>query len=180
MRKPIRDIGASVRARLLNLAKERNQPFDLLLTRFAHERLIYRLSISPHRQRFVLKGAMLMTAWLEDPHRPTRDLDLLGFGDPDPDAVLAAFGEICAVAADDAVTFDAEGATIERIRADAQHDGLRIKTYAYVDGARVRVIVDSGFGDAIEPGLAETDLPALLDFPAPRLRSYVREACARR
>jgi Nucleotidyl transferase AbiEii toxin, Type IV TA system len=175
MRKSVRDIGASVRARLLSLAKKRNQPFDLLLTRFAHERFLYRLSISPHRQRFVLKGAMLMTAWLEDPHRPTRDLDLLGFGDPDPGAVLAAFREICAVAADDAVTFDAEGATIEHIRADAQYDGLRIKTYAYVDGARVRVVVDSGFGDAIEPGLAETELPVLLDFPAPRLRSYVRE-----
>ena len=85
MRKPVRDIGASVRARLLNLAKERNQPFDLLLTRFVHERFLYRLSISRHRQRFVLKGAMLMTAWFEDLHRPTRDLDLLGFGDPDPD-----------------------------------------------------------------------------------------------
>jgi hypothetical protein len=88
--------------------------------------------------------------------------------------VLAAFGEICAVA-DDAVTFDTEGATIERIRAHAQYDGLRIKTYGYVVGARVRGVVDSGFGDAIEPGLAETDLPALLGFPAPRLRSYVRE-----
>src|SRR5215469_8989435 len=126
MRKPVRDIGASVRARLLNLAKERNQPFDLLLTRFVHERFLYRLSISRHRQRFVLKGAMLMTAWLDDPHRPTRDLDLLGFGDPDLDAVLAAFREICAVPADDAATFDAEGATIERIRHDAQYGGLRI------------------------------------------------------
>jgi hypothetical protein len=105
MRKPVRDIGASVRARLLNLAKERNQPFELLLTRFAHERFLYRLSISRRRERFVLKGAMLMTAWLDDPHRPTRDLDLLGFGDPDPDAVLAAFREICAVPADDAATF---------------------------------------------------------------------------
>jgi len=157
MRKPVRDIGASVRARLLNLAKERNQPFESLLTSFAHERFLYRLSISRHRQRFVLKGAMPMTAWLDDPHRPTRDLDLLGFGDPDLDAVLAAFREICAVPADDAATFDAEGATIERIRHDAQYGGLRIKTYAYVDGARVRVVVDSGFGDAIEPGLAETD-----------------------
>ena len=105
-----------------------------------------------------------MTAWLDDPHRPTRDLDLLGFGDPDLDAVLAAFREICAVPADDAATFDAEGATIERIRHDAQYGGLRIKTYAYVDGARVRVVVDSGFGDAIEPGLAQLTRPALLSY----------------
>src|SRR5580704_15040436 len=175
MPKQIHNMGASIRARLLNLARQRNQPFELLLTRFAHERLLYRLSISKHRQRFVLKGAMLMTTWFDDPHRPTRDLDLLGFGDSDPNAVLATFREICGVKADDAVVFDIEGLTIERIRSEAQYDGLRIKTYAVVDGARVRMVVDVGFGDATEPGLAETDLPVLLDFPAPRLRAYVRE-----
>ena len=84
MRKPIQNIGASVRARLLNLAKERNQPFELLLVRYTLERLLYRLSKSKHREKFVLKGAMLMRHWLDDPHRPTRDLDLLGFGDSDP------------------------------------------------------------------------------------------------
>jgi predicted nucleotidyltransferase component of viral defense system len=77
MREPVRNMGASVRARLLNLAKERRQPHELLLTRYALERLLYRLSASKHRERFVLKGAMLMTAWLGDPFRPTRDLDLL-------------------------------------------------------------------------------------------------------
>jgi hypothetical protein len=79
-----RNMGASVRARLLKLAKERNQPNDLLLTRYALERLLYRLSTTRHRQRFVLKGAMLIATWFEEPFRPTRDLDLLGFGDPDP------------------------------------------------------------------------------------------------
>src|ERR1700674_4326490 len=97
MRKPVRNIGASVRARLLNLAKERNQPFDLLLTRYVLERLLYRLSISKHRDRFVLKGAMVMATWLEDPHRPTRDLDLLGFGDSDPQTMIKVFGDICAI-----------------------------------------------------------------------------------
>jgi Nucleotidyl transferase AbiEii toxin, Type IV TA system len=116
-----------------------------------------------------------VTTWFDDPHRSTRDLDLLGFGDPDPDAVLSAFREICAIKVDEVVTFDVEGATIERIRDQAQYGGLRIKSYAFVDGARVRVVVDIGFGDAVEPGLAETELPVLLDFPAPRLRTYVRE-----
>jgi len=175
MRKPVRNIGASVRARLLDLAKERNQPFDLLLTRYVLERLLYRLSTTPHRERFVLKGAMLMTTWFDDPHRPTRDLDLLGFGDPDPDAILDAFREICAVKADDAVTFDTEGLTVDRIREEQEYGGLRIKTTANVDGARVRVLVDIGFGDAIEPGLTEMELPVLLGQPAPRLRAYARE-----
>jgi predicted nucleotidyltransferase component of viral defense system len=175
MRKPVRNIGASIRARLLNLAKERNQPFDLLLTRFVLERFLYRLSISKYRERFVLKGAILMTTWFDDPHRPTRDLDLLGFGDPDPAAMLDVFREICAVKADDATVFDVGGLSLDLIRNEAEYGGLRIKTYAIVDGARLRVIVDVGFGDAIEPGLTETDLPVLLDLPAPHLRAYARE-----
>ncbi len=92
-----RDIGASVRARLLTLAREKGKAFDLLLTRYATERLLYRLSTTPHRDRFVLKGAMLMTTWFEDPHRPTRDVDFLGYGDPAPEAMLAVFREICAI-----------------------------------------------------------------------------------
>lgn len=175
MPKEIRNIGASVRARLLNLAKERNQPFDLLLTRFAHERLLYRLSISKHRERYVLKGAMLLTTWFDDPLRPTRDLDLLGVGDSDADAVLAAFREVCAIEADDAVEFNIEGLTVDRVRDETRHGSLRIKTNAVIDGARVRIVIDVGFGDAVEPGLTETELPVLLDFPAPRLRAYARE-----
>lgn len=94
MAKSPRDIGASVRARLLNLARERGQAFDLLLTRYALERLLYRLSISGHRSQFVLKGAMLVTTWFDDPHRATRDLDLLGFGDSSSDVVLRVWKDI--------------------------------------------------------------------------------------
>lgn len=102
-------------------------------------------------------------------HRPTRDLDLLGFGDPDPDAVLAASREICAVPADDAATFDAERATIERIRNDVQYGSLRIKTYAYVDGARVRAATRSS------KDLRKRTCRFFSIFPAPRLRSHVCE-----
>jgi hypothetical protein len=93
MSKLPRDVGASVRARLMNLARERGQVFDLLLTRYALERLLYRLSISEHRNRFALKGAMLVTTWFDDPHRPTRDLNLLGFGEPSSDAMRAIWKE---------------------------------------------------------------------------------------
>jgi predicted nucleotidyltransferase component of viral defense system len=170
-----RNMGASVRARLLNLARERNQPNDLLLTRYVLERLLYRLSTTRHRERFVLKGAMLMTTWFKDPFRPTRDLDLLGFGDPDPQAMLAVFREICAVEADDGVTFDGEGLTVDLIREELEYGGLRLKTNATIGGARVRIVIDIGFGDAIEPGATELELPVLLDLPAPRLRAYPRE-----
>src|SRR5580700_10205691 len=114
MPEPKRNMGASVRARLLQLSKDRNQSNELLLTRYALERLLYRLSTTKHRDRFVLKGAMLMTTWFDVPFRPTRDLDLLGFGDPDPDALVGIFREICAVKADDAVTFDIEGLAVDR------------------------------------------------------------------
>jgi predicted nucleotidyltransferase component of viral defense system len=171
-----RNITASVRARLLSLAKQRNQPFDLLLTRYVLERLLYRLGSTRHRERFVLKGAMLLTTWLDDPFRPTRDLDLLGFGDPDPTALLETFKEICAIAASDAVVFDISSLAVDRIREETEYGGVRIKGHATVDTARVRILIDIAFGDAIEPGLEETDLPVLLDFPAPRLRCYPREA----
>ena len=169
MRKPV-NIGASLRARLLKLAQQRDQPFQILLTRFVLERLLYRLSLSPHRDRFVLKGAMLMTSWFQDPFRPTQDLDLLGFGNPDPDGLLAVFREVCSVTADDGVIFNAAGLTIEQIREDTEYGGLRLKTNATLDGARIRVLVDIGFGDAVEP--EELVLPVLLDLPAPTLRAY--------
>src|SRR6266545_3748454 len=172
----LKNIGASVRARLLALAKERNQPFDLLLTRYVLERFLYRLASTKHRERFILKGAMLLTTWIDDKLRPTRDLDLLGFGEATPDALLGVFREICKAAADDAVVFDVDSLQIERIREGAAYDGYRIKGNATVDGARVRIVVDVAFGDATEPGLQEIDLPVLLDFPAPKLRSYPREA----
>jgi predicted nucleotidyltransferase component of viral defense system len=175
MREPVRNIGASVRARLLNIARERNQSFQLVLTTYVLERLLYRLSQTRHRDRFVLKGAMLITKWFADPLRPTQDLDLLSFGDADPEQMVSTFREICAVRFDDAVVFDIEGVEIDRLRAEQEYGGLRVKTNAIVDGARLRVVIDIGFGDAIEPGLTDMELPVLLDFPAPHLRTYARE-----
>jgi predicted nucleotidyltransferase component of viral defense system len=109
-------VGAAVRQRLLNLAHARGQPMELLLTRYALERLLHRLSLSPHRERFVLKGAMLLTTWFNEPHRATRDVDLLGFGDPAADALLGTFREIMAVEVDDGVAFDVENLRVEAIR----------------------------------------------------------------
>lgn len=174
-KQPIKNIGASVRARLLTLSRERNQTFQLVLTNYVLERLLYRLSQTEHRSSFILKGAMLLTKWFDDPLRPTQDLDFLVFGNDDPDEMVKTFREICAVPFDDGVVFDVEGVQIDRIREELEYGGLRIKTNARVDTARVRVMIDIGFGDAVEPGLAEMDLPVMLDFPAPHLRAYARE-----
>jgi predicted nucleotidyltransferase component of viral defense system len=146
-----------------------------VLTHYVLERLLYRLSQTKYRDRFALKGAMLITKWFADPLRPTQDLDLLGFGDADATNMASTFREICAVPFDDGVVFDSEAVEIDRVREELEYGGLRIKTNATVDGARVRVVIDIGFGDATEPGLTEMDLPVLLDFPAPHLRAYARE-----
>src|SRR6202020_439848 len=145
MRKPLRNIGASVRARLLNLAKERNQPFDLLLTRFTLERFLYRLSISKYRERFVLKGAMLVTTWFDDPHRPTRDLDLLGYGDPSPAAMTEVWREVCEIRVDDGITFDSDNLRVGPIREELEYGGLRVRTTATIARARIAVTIDVGF-----------------------------------
>jgi predicted nucleotidyltransferase component of viral defense system len=168
-------MGASVRARLLTLAREKGQAFDLLLTRYATERLLYRLSTTPHRDRFVLKGAMLITTWFDDPHRPTRDVDLLGYGDPAPEPMLAVFKEICAIEVNDGILFDVDALRVELIREELEYGGLRLRTTARLAGARITIVIDIGFGDAIEPGVEEINLPVMLDLPAPRLRVYPRE-----
>ena len=170
-----RNIAASVRQRLLNLAHARGEPMELLLTRYALERLLHRLSLSPHRERFVLKGAMLLATWFDEPHRATRDVDLLGFGDAAEDALLATFREIMAVEVDDEVSFDLKGLRIEAIREEVEYGGSRLRTTAALAGARIPITVDIGFGDAVEPGIEDIDLPVLLDMPSPHLRAYPLE-----
>jgi predicted nucleotidyltransferase component of viral defense system len=170
-----RNIGASVRQRLLNLAHARGQPMELLLTRYALERLLHRLSLSPHRERFVLKGAMLLATWFDEPHRATRDVDLLGFGDSAQDALLGTFREVMAIEADDGVSFDLKGLRIEAIREEIEYGGSRLRTTAALAGARIPITVDIGFGDAVEPGIEDINLPVLLDMPAPHLRAYPPE-----
>ncbi len=171
----IRNIGASVRARLLKISKERGQNFDMVLTHYAIERLLYRLAQSCHANRFVLKGAMLLTTWFDEPFRGTRDLDLLGYGDPAPDAVLDVFREVLGQEQPDGVEFDTAAARVSRIRDENVYGGIRIRTTADIGGARIAVNIDVGFGDAIDPPAEWLDYPVLLDMPAPRLRGYARE-----
>ena len=145
MAKEIKNMGAPVRARLLNVSKEGGQNHQLVLTRYAHERLLYRLSESEYAGRFVLKGAVLLMTWFDEPFRGTRDVALLGHGDPDPAAVLGVFRNILAREADDGVRFDAKGAKIGHIRGDTEYGGLRTKTTADVGGARVPIRLDFAY-----------------------------------
>jgi predicted nucleotidyltransferase component of viral defense system len=168
-----RNMGASVRARLLDQARAQQSDFQVLLTRYTLERLLYRLSVSEHRERFILKGAMLFSIWIDTPFRSTRDLDLLGYGESDVESIAAAFRAICAQpVADDGVQFDIAGLEAAPIREELKYGGVRVRTRAVIDRARIPVQIDIGFGDAITPAPKQIDYPALLDGPAPRLRAY--------
>lgn len=168
---------ASIRARLLNRAKERGEDFNLLLTRYATERFLYRMSVSQVRNQFFLKGALLFDLWFDVPHRPTRDADFLGFG-PAEAAVLAdTVRAICAIEFDDGMVYDAGTVSVGEIREEANYGGLRVKLLGLLGKARITLQLDVGYGDAVTPGPTETDLPKILDdLPAPRLIVYPRES----
>ena len=167
-----RDLGASVRARLLNIAKAEGSDFNSVLVRYALERFLYRLGVSPHAGRFVLKGALLFTLWYDMPHRPTRDADLLGFGPSDLDALRATFREVATVAVEDGIAFDPRSVGVEEIRKEAGYGGVRVLLDAVLARARCRVQVDVGFGDAVTPAPVPAVYPVLIDdFPAPQLRT---------
>jgi predicted nucleotidyltransferase component of viral defense system len=172
----IQNLPASVRQRLLNLAKQRQEDFQFMLTRFTLERLLYRLSTSTHADRFLLKGAMLLSVWSEDVYRPTRDLDLAGRGEISPDQVATIFRDLCRIEdCEDGLTFDPASIKVERIGEFQKYPGLRVQMRAELAAAIIPVQVDIGFGDAITPGPIEIVYPTLLGHPTPRLRAYPQE-----
>ena len=176
MTKAPKDLAASVRARLLRLANDRGEDFQLVLTRYANERLLHRLAASPYGAQFVLKGAALFTIWTGRAHRATRDLDLLGFGDGSEARLRRVFEEVLRLdVPDDGVTFDIGSLDVGPIREDQEYGGVRIVLVAKIVNAKVRLQVDVGLGDAVTPAPEVVDFPPLLDFPAPRLRAYPRE-----
>ncbi len=167
------DPAASVRARLLNLAKAQNVDFNQILVRFSLERLLYRLSQSPHAPKFVLKGALLFTVWYDMPHRATRDADFLGFGASDLRSLEQSFQDICAIACDDGIQFDPQSVRAEAILKDSGYSGARVLIQGTLAHARCRTQIDVGFGDAITPAPQLTVYPVLLpDLPPPCLRTY--------
>jgi len=168
-----RNIAASVRERLYQKAKTDRTDVQLQFTKYALERLLYRLSVSEHRNNFLLKGALLFDLWFDVPFRPTRDIDLLGFGMPELPHLISVFKELCELPVDDGISFDPVSITAEEIREAANYPGMRIKLMGYIAEAECRVQIDIGYDDALtlEPELA--DYPTILDeMPAPQLRVY--------
>jgi len=177
-KRPVTNVGASIRQRLLNIAREQNEDFGLVLTRYAIERLLYRLSKSRHADDFILKGAQLFSLWTEKPHRTTRDLDLLCQGSPELARLETVFRDLCEQQADppDGLTFGADSVSAETIREAAAYDGVRVLVGYEIGGARDRLQIDVGFGDAVVPAPETVSIPALLDLPAAQMKAYPMEA----
>jgi hypothetical protein len=166
-------IARSLQAKLSQHAKRIGADPNLVLTRYAVERYLYRLSCSGHAEKFVLKGALLMLAWMGDTFRPTRDADMLGFGDVSPEALEKVFAEVCAVRVEpDAMIYLADSVRIDPIRFDDDYGGHRVTLLARMGAARLRVQVDIGVGDAVVPAPQWLEYPSLLDLPKPRLKAY--------
>ena len=167
------NLPASIRARLKQRADATRQDFNLTLTHYGLERLLYRLSISQYADRYLLKGALLFSLWYDQPHRPTRDVDLLGYGPDDVETAVATFREISQIAVDDGIVFDPASVAGSVIRKEAGYGGVRVDLRATLDGARIALQVDIGFGDVVTPAPEPIHYPVLLDdLPAPRLRAY--------
>jgi hypothetical protein len=173
MDKPKTNRAASVKDKLLKLAKSQGQPFDVILVRYGLERLLYRLSISKYRNRFILKGGLLVTLWVEDAMRVTRDVDLLGQGDDDPDRLRETFAEIFSIEVDDGLIFEPETLIAQAIREDVEYGGTRLKAVAFLEKTRISVTIDIGFGDAVAPAPMDIDFPSLLDMAVSSIRAYL-------
>ena len=165
-------MAASVRQRLRDLARTRHEDFDYVLRQYVMQRLLYRLSCSDFSEQFLLKGALLFWVWNENFHRPTRDIDLLSFGDNDVPHLVDVFRQIVSVDDDDGLVFDVDSVNGIEIKEDADYPGVRLTGFVNLAKARIPFQVDIGYGDAVSPEPEEAQLPSFLDFPSPQLRVY--------
>lgn len=173
--KEIHSLAASIRQKLKNLARERGEDFQQMLVNYALERVLFRLGQSRHRDRFVLKGALLFRLWFDLTQRPTRDADFLGFGRSEPEEFAEVFREIASMVEEDGLVFDVSSVKVDDIRKAAGYPGVRVSLIATLDGARIPIQCDIGFGDAVTPAPLQQTYPTLLDMPAPVLAVYPLE-----
>ncbi len=171
-----KDTATSIKQHLLALSRERKEDLNFLLNRYGLERLLYRIGQSDFSKEFILKGAMLFSLWTDLPYRATKDIDLLGRGEPDLERLEKVFTVICNTSVeDDGVRFNPDTIRVVRIRDVAEYQGVRVHIDATLGKARIRIQVDVGFGDAVTPRAKLENFPTLLDLPAPRLRVYPKE-----
>jgi hypothetical protein len=173
----MKNIAAAVRQRLLNKSRSDIRPFQELVQYYAMERFLYRLSQSHHANRFILKGALMLRIWQTPDIRPTMDIDLLGRTNNDMSLLISNITDILSVDVEpDGLSFFPDDITAERITEDAEYEGIRIWFPAKLDTMTLNMQIDIGFGDVIYPGPEKSEIPTILEFPAPFLLCYSRES----
>lgn len=171
------NLAASIRQRLLNKGRGTRRPFNEILQYFAMERFLYRLAMSPHVDKFILKGALMLTAWQAPMSRPTMDIDLQGFAPNSINTLVEVIKAVCMqVVEPDGLTFEPESVEGERIVEDADYEGVRVRFRGNLGTARITMQIDIGFGDVVVPQPLMVEYPTILPLPAPRLRGYSQES----
>jgi len=171
-----RNIAASIRQKLKNRAAQDKRTFAELLQYYAMERFLFRLTQSRHAERFILKGALMLRVWQAPEIRPTMDIDLLGNTSNDIGLICSQISDIVSFETNDGLIFDPDTIRGEAIKEDADYEGVRVRFTGTLDGARVHMQIDIGFGDVIHPDPVISELPTVLDGPAPKLSCYSRES----
>ena len=175
MNKPVKNLSASVHQKLFNGSHETNQLFNELIQYYGIERFLYRLSLSQYSRQFILKGALMFNVWGMANFRPTRDVDLLGHVTNTLEHIKSLFEDVCRLEVpSDGLEFD-KNVSVERIKEDAEYEGVRVNVLAYLDKTRIPIQIDIGFADVVTPAPKKLEYPILLDFPAPHVYGYPRE-----
>ncbi|MFH1221423.1 MAG: nucleotidyl transferase AbiEii/AbiGii toxin family protein [Candidatus Eisenbacteria bacterium] len=176
-KRQVKNMAASVHQRLLKESHRTGRPFNELLQYCAMERFLYRLSKSVHAEKFILKGALMLTVWKAPVSRPTRDMDFLGRLDNSIESVAAVVREICSTDVEpDGLTFDPTSIEAERIAEDADYEGVRIRFQGHLGNARIGMQLDVAFGDVVVPGVKTIEYPTIIEMPPPVLIGYSMES----
>lgn len=173
----LKNLPASIHDRLLNQSRASGRPFSELLQYYAIERFLYRLSQSPYASQFVLKGALLFRAWGLPAFRPTRDIDLLGHTSNEMDNLLGIIREVCLQKVQqDGLFFDPGTIRGDRIKEDAEYEGIRVRLVGTLGKTRVHIQIDVGFADVVSPAPVKITYPVILKLPVPEVHSYSPES----
>jgi predicted nucleotidyltransferase component of viral defense system len=177
MRNEVRNMDASVKARLKNIAKEYKKTFNLILQLYMQERLLYRLSVSEYKDNFILKGGLFLFSMTGFTGRPTRDIDFLAYQiSNDMESIKEIFKNICKIEYNDGILFDSNSVLVEEIRKEAEYKGARVKLTGYLGKAKETLWVDIGFNDIVVPEVVTANYPVLLDMDYPKIKMYSFES----
>lgn len=151
-----------LKARLRNLAKEKGLPAQVILQNYMFERFLVRLAASEYKEKFVLKGGMLVAAIVGLDNRATMDLDATLKNLPlTPEAIRAALESVCSIPVGDGVTF--EPGTITPIREDDIYGGYRVALNARFETILTPLTIDISTGDIITPEAVQFSFSEIFD-----------------